>query len=233
MNKKNLAGALIASLSLPLMLITFGAPLANAANVSSTVATVDNCKWVMANVPSAIAMSTSATYGGDALSVSTVIEAPTLGLSGTASTVATQDSSTECSFYNSVINASVSAEITTTSFVAYYGDNADNSSNTADGTMNFEIGAGAPLDMTFSVAGCATANIGWTGSSAQFTAADTLTLFQFESGTDEYAAGAAPICHPETTVELTIPTRTTVPLGAGERYSWDGPTITFSSTPSS
>lgn len=233
MKKKNLAGALIASLSLPLMLATFSVPLANAASVSSTVATVDNCKWVMANVPGAIAMSSSATYDGDALSVSAVVEAPTLGLSGTTSTVAAQEASSECSFYNSVINASVSAAISTTSFLAYYGDNADNSSNTADATMNFELGVGAPLDMAFSVTECATANTGWTGSSAEFTSATSLTLFQFASSTDEYAAGAAPICHPETTVELTIPDRSTVPLGAGERYSWDGPTITFSSTPSS
>jgi hypothetical protein len=232
MNKKNLAGALIATLSLPLMLATFSVPLANAAGVSSTVATVDNCKWLMANAPASIAMSTSATYTGDALSVSTVIEAPTLGLSGTTSTVTAQEASTECSFYNSVINASVSAAITSTSFVAYFGDAADNESNTADTTMNFELGAGAPLDMTFSVDACASANSGWTGSSAQFTSATTVTLFQFENTTDEYLAGAAPICHPETTVELTIPQRSTVPEGAGERYSWDGPVITFSSTPS-
>jgi hypothetical protein len=233
MNKKNLAGALIASLSLPIMLATFSVPLANAASVSSTVATVDNCKWVMANAPASIAMSTSATYTGDALSVSTVIEAPTLGLSGSTSTVATQDASTECSFYNSVINASVSAAISSTSFVAYFGDDADNVNNTADETMNFELGAGAPLDMTFSVAACASANSGWSGDPVEFTTATTLTLFQFVNTIDEYAAGAAPICHPETTVELTIPNRSTVPAGAGERYSWDGPVITFSSTPSS
>jgi hypothetical protein len=117
--------------------------------------------------------------------------------------------------------------------VAYFGDDADNVNNTADETMNFELGAGAPLDMTFSVAACASANSGWSGDPVEFTTATTLTLFQFVNTIDEYAAGAAPICHPETTVELTIPNRSTVPAGAGERYSWDGPVITFSSTPSS
>ena len=233
MKKKNLAGALIASLSLPLMLATFSVPIANAANVSSTVATVEDCKWLMTNVPAAIAMSTSATYGGDAISVSAVIEAPTLGLSGTTSTVMARTASTECSFYNAVVNASVSAAISTTSFVAYFGEAADNSSNTADDTMNFELGAGAPLNMTFSIDSCAPLNDGWEGDPISFTGVDTLMLFQFVNDTDEYEAGDAPICHPQTTVELTIPNRNSVPAGAGERYNWTGPTITFSSTPSS
>lgn len=234
MNKKNLAGALIATLSLPLMLATFSVPLANAANVTSTVATVENCEWTMANTPASIAMSTSATYNGDALSVSAVIEAPTLGLSGTTSTVAAQGASTECSFYNSVITASVSAAISTTSFVAYFGNEADNSGNTADTTMNFEISNEAPLDMTFDVNPCNVAPISdWAGYAVQFTAEATITMFDFDGTTDVYADEAAPICHPATTVELTIPTRNTVPVGAGQRYSWDGPVITFSSTPSS
>ena len=229
MNKKNLAGALIATLSLPLMLATFSVPLANAASVSSTVATVDNCKWVMANAPESIAMSTSATYTGDALSVSAVIEAPTLGLSGTTSTVAAQGNSTECSFYNSVITASVSAAISSTSFVAYYGNDA-----TADTTMNFTISPQAPLDMTFSVDGCNTGAIdAWRDYEVQFTVEGTITMFDFIGTADEYAAEVAPICYPQTTVELTIPTRTTVPLGAGQAYNWSGPVITFSSTPSS
>lgn len=234
MTRKNLAGALIATLSLPLMLATFSVPLANAANVTSTVATVENCEWTMANAPASIAMSTSATYNGDALSVSAVIEAPTLGLSGTTSTVVAQGASTECSFYNSVITASVSAAISTTSFVAYFGNEAENSDNTADTTMDFEISAQAPLDMTFDVSPCNEEPIGdWNAYPVEFTVEGTITMFDFDGTADEYAAAAAPICHPETTVELTIPTRSTVPVGAGQRYSWDGPVITFSSTPSS
>lgn len=235
MNKKNLAGAIIASLSLPLMLVTFSAPLANAASVSSSVTTVDNCKWVMANVPGEIAMSTSATYNGDALSVSAVIAAPTLGLSGTTSTVVAQAASTECSFYNTVVDAEVTAAISSVSFVAYYGNAADNSGNTPDTAMDFALGAGsgfAQMNMTFSVDSCATINTGWSGSSAVFTAASSVTLFAFAGvTTDVYETAAAPICYPETSVELIIPDRSSVPAGAGQRYSWDGPVITFASNP--
>ena len=229
MNKKNLAGALIASLSLPLMLATFSVPLANAANVTSTVSTIENCEWAMANAPTSIAMSTSATYTGDALSVSAVIEAPTLGLSGTTSTVVAKADSNECSFYNSVITASVSAAIASTSFVAYFGND-----NTADTTMNFTISPDAPLDMTFDVTTCNNQTIlDWNAYPVRFAAEGTITMFDFDGTADEYADAAAPICHPETTVELTIPTRTTVPLGAGQAYNWSGPVITFSSTPGS
>lgn len=227
MAKKNLAGALIASVSLPLMLATFSVPLANAASVSSTVVTVDNCKWVMANVPGSIDMTSEAIFNGDALVVSAVIEAPTLGLSGTTTTVAAQGASTECSFYNSVIDASVSAGIDATSFVANYG-----ASNTPDTTMDFDIGPTAPLDLVFSVESCNVDPItGWAANPVEFTSIATTEMFSFTSLDDEYVAGAAPICHPEVTVDLTIPQRTSVPEGAGQQYNWDGPTITFSSSP--
>jgi len=185
----------------------------------------------MANAPTSIAMSTSATYTGDALSVSAVIEAPTLGLSGTTSTVVAKAASTECSFYNSVISASVSAGISSVSFVAYFGND-----NTADTTMNFTISDQAPLDMTFDVTTCNVAEnsiVDWNAYPVRFAAEGTITMFDFDGTADEYADAAAPICHPETTVELTIPTRTTVPLGAGQAYNWSGPVITFSSTPGS
>jgi hypothetical protein len=242
MNKKNLAGALIATLSLPLMLATFSLPVANAANVSSSVDTVDNCKWVMANVPSAIAMSASANakFNGDELTVSAAITSPTLGLSGTTSTVAANQTNTDCSFYNSVVNASVSALLSTTSFVAYFGDNADIAQNSEDPEMNFELGTGdgqTALEMSLDATLCNVGEItGWSGASVVFTADIGVTLYEFSSEKDTYLAedgDVAPLCSPATTVELTIPDRTSVPEGAGQRYGWTGPTITFSSTPSS
>lgn len=232
MEKKNLAGALIASLSLPLMLATFSVPLANAAGVSSSVATVDNCKWVMANIPGSIAMTSSADtkFNGDALTVSASLSGPTLGLSGSTSTVATSaESSTECSFYNRVLNASLSATLDTVAFVASY-EQADGTT-ASDTAMNFSLGDGVPLVITPDISAC-TVQASWTASTISFTASSSEELIAFSDTTDEYAAGAAPRCDPPGTIQVQIPERSTVPIGAGSEYSFTGPTITFSSTPS-
>jgi hypothetical protein len=232
MNKKNLAGALIASLSLPLMLATFSVPLANAAGVSSSVATVDNCKWVMANIPGAISMASgnNAKFNGDALSVSAALSGPTLGLSGSTSTVATSAaSSTECSFYNRVLNASLSATLDTVAFVASYVN--EDGTTTSDAAMDFSLAAGVPLVITPDITACTVPEL-WTSTIISFTSATSEELIAFTSETDEYAAGAAPRCAPPGTIEVQIPQRNTVPVGAGSQYSFTGPTITFSSTPS-
>lgn len=232
MQKKNLAGALIASLSVPLMLATFSVPLANAAGVSSTVATVDNCKWVMANIPGAIEMTSvdNAKFNGDALDVSAALAGPTLGLSGSTSTVADGAENTECSFYNSVLDASLSATLDNIAFVATFLDSEN--AETPDTAMDFELSSAAPLAIQPDIDACTVT--GWTSTTISFTSATSEELIGFASETveNEYAAGAAPRCAPPGTITLTIPKRTSVPQGAGSQYSFSGPTITFSSTPS-
>lgn len=231
MQKKNLAGALIASLSLPLMLATFSVPLANAAGVSSTVATVDNCKWVMANIPGEILMTSAdnAKFNGDALDVSADLAGPTLGLSGSTSTVAGGADNTECSFYNSVLNASLSANLDNIAFAATF-LNSENVA-TPDNAMGFNLSIDAPLAITPNIDAC-TVPAGWTKANVSFSTSGLQQLIEFTSDTGDYAAGAAPRCDPPGTITLTIPQRNTVPQGAGSQYSFSGPTITFSSTPS-
>jgi hypothetical protein len=228
MNKKNLGGALVASLALPLMLATISAPIANAASVSSSVATIDNCKWVMANIPSAIELSAAgdAKYTGDALAVSDSINGPTLGLSGTVATVASSDANSECSFYNAVLNATLSAQLDGVAFTASYGE-----SGTPDASMDFDLAVGAELVITPDISLCSVPD-GWTSGTLSFSTASTQQLMGFTSATDEYAASEAPRCSPPSDVTLTIPQRTSVPEGAGSNYAFQGPTITFTSTPS-
>jgi hypothetical protein len=231
MQKKNLAGALIASLSLPLMLATFSVPLANAAGVSSTVATVDNCKWVMANIPGEILMTSAdnAKFNGDALAVSADLAGPTLGLSGSTSTVAASADNTECSFYNSVLDASLSANLDTIAFAATFLNSED--APTEDTAMNFDLSSEAPLAITPNITSC-TVPAGWTKADVSFTASGVQQLIGFTSLENEYAADVAPRCAPPGTITLTIPARDSVPQGAGSQYSFSGPSITFSSTPS-
>lgn len=238
MNKKKLAGVLVGALSLPVLLATISAPVANAetAGVSSSVATIENCKWFMAGIPGSIAMTASndAQFNGDALSVSTTIASPTLGLSGSVSSIIAGDPGTECSFYNYVVNASVSAEITSYSFEASYGATG---TETDDDGMDFELGTVGDvttfLSFELDATSCDTdAATGWTNTGINFTAPAKVELFAYASTDDEYAAGDAPICAPSTIVSLEIPARDSVPAGAGELYTFAGPTVTFTSTPS-
>ena len=229
MNKKNLTGALVASLSLPLMLATFSVPLANAASVSSSVETVDNCKWVMANIPEAIAMSAApnAKFNGDALKVSAALGGPTLGLSGDVTTVVIDaESSTACSFYNVVLNSSMSATLDGLAFVASY---LNGETPILDDKMDFSLATGVPLTFTPDDGVCA---IPWAPLTINMTNTDAYEMIGYEAATGDYVAGAAPWCSPTGAISLEIPQRSTVPRGAGKSYVWTGPTLTFSSTPS-
>jgi hypothetical protein len=168
------------------------------------------------------------------LSVSTTITSPTLGLSGSVSSIIAGDPGTECSFYNYVLNASVSAEITSFSFEASYGPTG---TETDDDGMDFELGTvdGVTTFLSFELdaTSCDTeAATGWTNTGINFTAPAKVELFAYTSEVDEYAAGDAPICAPSTIVSLEIPARNSVPAGAGELYTFAGPTVTFTSTPS-
>jgi hypothetical protein len=229
MNKKSLTGALVASLSLPLMLATLSVPLANAASVSSSVETVDNCKWVMANIPEAIEMSAAvgAKFNGDALSVSDPLGGPTLGLSGDVTTVVIDaESSTACSFYNVVLNSSMSATLDDLDFVASY---YDGETPILDDTMDFSLAVGVPLTFTPDAGVCAAP---WAPLTINMTNTDAYEMISYADETGDYVAGDAPWCSPTGAISLEIPQRSSVPAGAGKSYVWAGPTLTFSSTPS-
>lgn len=232
MNKQRMAGAVLASLSLPLLFSAISAPMANATSVSSTVATVDNCKWAFGDAPASLVMGAGAElYRGDPLRVSQKFTAPTLGLSGTTATALTGDS-VECSFYNAVINSKISAELGAgLVFAATFGGNSDD-------LMNFAIGGTDPTnnavinslvltpDITLDTSGCKAA--GWQMGSPEFVAAGAQELLAFSSlTTDFYAAEAGPRCSALTEIAITIPGRTSAPAGAGSQYTFSGPVVTF------
>ena len=216
-------------MSLPLMLATLSVPLANAASVSSSVETVDNCKWVMANIPEAIEMSAAvgAKFNGDALSVSDPLGGPTLGLSGDVTTVVIDaESSTACSFYNVVLNSSMSATLDDLDFVASY---YDGETPILDDTMDFSLAVGVPLTFTPDAGVCAAP---WAPLTINMTNTDAYEMISYADETGDYVAGDAPWCSPTGAISLEIPQRSSVPAGAGKSYVWAGPTLTFSSTPS-
>lgn len=227
MNKQRMAGAVLASLSLPLLFSAISAPMANATSVSSTVATVDNCKWAFGDAPASLVMGAGAElYRGDPLRVSQLFTAPTLGLSGTIATALTGDS-VECSFYNAVINSKISAELgTDLVFAASFGEIDDD-------LMNFAIGGTDPTNdqvtntllLTPNIDSCLA--VGWEKNDAAFTSAVAQNLVTYESATDIYAATVGPRCAALTEIAISIPGRTSAPAGAGSQYTFSGPVVTF------
>lgn len=230
MNKKKMAGVMIASLSMPLLLTAIGLPVANAdTSVTSTVETIDNCKWAFGNAPSEIVMTSKngALYRGDALLVSTDFDAPTLGLSGTVET-ALLGESVDCSFYNKIIPAKIMVEL---------GEILE---------FTAKIGEVVQADMTFSIGGtddstdtsvtntmklvpdldsCTGGN--WVSNESLFTEVGGKELLQHSNTDNGYGTGVAPRCAAVSELSISIPGRKTAPNGAGSEYTFSGPILTF------
>ena len=225
MNKEKKAAAGLLALSIPMMMLAFSAPAAQAVDVESTVAAIDSCAWQFAGTPTSLALEPAdagAKYEGTALTVSDSFTGLVLGLSGAASTAtATDGTSTECSFYNDLKTAAIQVELATSAtFTATYG-----ASNTADTDMNFTIGVSNPLDVIADVTACGT---GWADTDINFTALTSATdLFELDSASVEnkYVAGAGERCSPSVEVEVTIPASSGIPAGAGQDYNFSGPSI--------
>lgn len=230
MNKKKMAGVMIASLSMPLLLTAIGLPVANAdTSVTSTVETIDNCKWAFGNAPSEIVMTSEngALYRGDALKVSTDFDAPTLGLSGTVET-ALSGESVDCSFYNKIIPAKIMVELgTTLPFTAKIGE-------VEQTDMTFSIGGtddttGPSVTNTMKLVSNMDTCTGddWGVETSEFTAAGSKQILQFSSTQTSYGNAAAPRCAAMSNLSISIPGRKTAPNGAGSEYTFSGPILTF------
>lgn len=168
-----------------------------------------------------------AKFNGDALSVSDPLGGPTLGLSGDVTTVVIDaESSTACSFYNVVLNSSMSATLDDLDFVASY---YDGETPILDDTMDFSLAVGVPLTFTPDAGVCAAP---WAPLTINMTNTDAYEMISYADETGDYVAGDAPWCSPTGAISLEIPQRSSVPAGAGKSYVWAGPTLTFSSTPS-
>ena len=224
MNKEKVGGAIALAASLPLMMLALTTPIANAATVSSTVTAIDVCEWQMAGAPETIELTSASKYEGAALEVSYSTSDLALGLSGSQSNTAITGTSTECSFYNNRETASVSFTlISTNAFTATYGG------GTRDANMDFTLGGGNSLDVSATLSTQCSEN-GWATAGISFTSVDALdALLQIPSAevVNKYAASdnGAERCNPELTIAVDIPASANVPAGAGQAYSFSGPSL--------
>ena len=224
MNKEKVGGAIALVASLPLMMLALTTPIANAATVSSTVTAIDVCEWQMASAPPTLTLRSSGgeLYEGAALSVSASISDLTVGLSGSQSGTAVEGPSTECSFYNNRETATVTFALTgTATFDATYG-----ASNTEDTAMDFDLSAGNSLDVAADVTSCTN----WTDTDIAFSAlASATSLYtladQFVENKYDGSASGSERCTPYITIGVDIPASAAVPAGAGQAYSFSGPSL--------
>ena len=203
-------------------MLAISSPVANAATVASSVDAIDVCEWQMASAPTSIGLTSEDVYEGAALSVSSSISNLTVGLSGSQSATALEGTSTDCSFYNNRETADVTFALETTDeLTATYG-----ASKTADPDMNFDLAAGGGLDIVSDVSSCTD----FTAAALSFTDITSATrAFGLE---DEFVANkyfgnenGSERCTPEITIGLDIKASNTVPAGAGQNYSFAGPTL--------
>lgn len=227
MHFKKIFGALIVSAALPMTFLAVGSSAANAVSVSSEINTYDACIWALNDVPTNINLTTEEKFKGDAMMVATTI-GPKIGFAGDNDS-ATDGNSKACSFYNQLEAKKLTIELTGENlFVATGGSDLDDE-------MDFALSTEKPLAMNVDITSenCTAPMQGvWSGSATDFagpSSHDTV-LFNWDTEKDTqytYEGGEASRCAPEIGLKLEIPSKTGAPQGAGQKYSFVGPIMTF------
>jgi hypothetical protein len=242
-NVKRRIGAALVALTLPLMMLSFATPVANATTVGSTVTAADKCVWYMSTMKNFVIRNANR-YNGDALVLTnTDASVPEgsetefdlkLGLSaskqGSGNALAGVGSGKDCSFYNSQFGQKVIVTPDNGEFVASYVPDGGEPTvvealgfSLAESPMSFTVGL---RDNTFCVDGF-TAGGGRLVSSAGTTLLER-PLANVEK--DYPNAGSQPFCNPSLTLSVTVPAVQAVPAGSGSIFTFTGPTLTFSNS---
>jgi hypothetical protein len=235
-------GFAVSLVSLGLLAAGMSAPIANATTVTSTVDAIDNCVWQLGSVPTSWSLTNTNDYIGDALTLTSEdADYVVLGLAGSteaANAVSIGSlSSSECSFYNSIISGGVTAKLEGAAvFNATYG------SGTEDSEMDIVL-ANSPLTMSgSSMPECNATYFASTLADTDFaTLNQTATIMSSKSLTNIMAGGQGTsgtlasyktTCQQSLDLSIRIPGRSTVPAGNGQNYTFTGPTFLFAKTTS-
>ena len=233
-----LIGISLAAVSVPLFAVSLSVPVANAAQVSSTVEAVDGCQWQISGLPDRFNMTfdinenplaLTQKYVGDPLVVSGHWVGFTFGLSGSKSPEkALEDASTECSFYSELKAGSVDLAMTVSDiFSAYYVDSLGITQNdpvatflVSDTRLYFELkNPSASCSGYFGSPGTAVL-----GGISQVTA---VAYSLPNTVQNDYLTGAAPRCSADWKFQTTIAPVVGAIASPGSDYTWSGPVLTF------
>ena len=232
-----LIGISLAAVSVPLFAVSLSVPVANAAQVSSTVEAVDGCQWQMSGVPDQLNMTFDVTdnplaltqkYIGDSLVVSGLWSGFGFGLSGSRSpATALAGSSTECSFYSELKAGSIGLELTGSGiFTGSYIDPLGVTQN--DPSVTFQVSA---TGLFFELHNASPSCDGYFGSPGSVKLDDILQApdiaYSIPASVENYyPLGAAPRCSADAKFLTTIPPVTEPIASPGSDYKWGGPVLT-------
>ena len=237
-------GFAVSLVSLGLLAAGMSAPIANAATVDSTVEAIDNCAWQLGSVPAAWTLTNTEKYIGNALTLeSTASSNVVLGLAGSDEALAAVavDSlpTAECSFYGVILANGVTATLEASNvFDAKFG--ADYASGTEEPGMDIPLTTSA-LNISGSpdpecktsyfdanlVAG-SFVNVDDTVEtmSSKVALPNIVPAGVIDNASPNYKA----LCSQGLSLSIEIPLRNSAPIGVGQNYFFEGPTITFSKT---
>jgi len=236
-------GFAVSLVSLGLLAAGMSAPIANAATVDSTVDAIDNCVWQLGSVPATWELTNTEKYIGDALTLaSTASSNVVLGLAGSdeaAAAVAIDSLPTaECSFYGVILANGVTATLGAINvFDAKFG------ANYTDGTE--EIGMDIPLTTSaLNISGTADSEcktsyfeaelepfpLAAPGDDVQTMSSNLALPNIVPAGTATPGETYKALCSQSLSLSIDIPSRSSAPIGVGQNYFFQGPTITFSKT---
>ena len=201
------------------------------ADIIIPVEVVDVCSWALAGAPETITLTPpeGVKYEGAELDISYTFEGLVLGLSGRQDPLtATAGASTDCSFYENILNAQVDFQLTdSATFIAKYG------SDIHDPDMNFNLSLERPLRLAAErTLGCISNPTFVVATSGSFYNLEQSPFSLVTSSTSQNAfiAGQGPRCPIGLTLSVTLPASSGIPLGAGYDYSFTGPSLTIQLT---
>jgi hypothetical protein len=241
-------GAGIIALATPLFVLaaTMPAAQANPSDVDASINLTNTCAWKFGSVPAQISLASSTgKYIGDALEIS---NSTTFNIAvGVGSSIDNTipiakdgaDSTTDCSFFNDVKAAVVSATLTGSSTFA-----ATNASSVLEPNMDFTLDSTYPLSIsadpstncnqTYFTNG--TNNLDTSGFQSVSVVADSVDAIKSRvipsfigARVPDYSVSSTYKiqCIPEMTIKTTIPADK-IPLVPGTTYSFAGPGVLFS-----
>lgn len=232
------------ALTLPLMMLSFAAPVANATTVGSTVTAVDRCAWFMSTMNNFVIRNANR-YNGDALVLTnTDSSVPAdsltefdlkLGLSGSKTASATAlagvGSGKDCSFYNNKFGQQVVVTPDNSEFVATYVAEPEAEPTVVE-ALGFSL-AQSPMVFTVGLRDTNFCDTGFAAGGGELASSSETMLLERPSANvlkDYPDNGSQPFCNPSLTLSVTVPAVQAVPLGSGSTFTFTGPILTFSNS---
>lgn len=241
---KRRIGAALVALTLPLMMLSFATPVANATTVGSTVTAVDKCVWYMSTMKNFVIRNANRYNGDELVLTNTDASVPVgsetefdlkLGLSasqqGSGDALFGVGYGNDCSFYNNPFGQKVVVTPDNSNFVASYVA-SEGATPTVVEALGFSL-ADSPMSFTVGLRDTNFCDTGFTAGGGRLESSLGTLLLERPLANmlkDYPVPGSQPFCNPSLTLSVTVPAVQAVPIGSGSVFTFTGPVLTFSNS---